>query len=340
MENLYQEQEVNNNNAEVKLLYETRSQEAQDIIGKMPSWIIRSGIGIILLLLLIMLSVSAFVKYPDTVSLDVLITPVNLPTKISAPSNAKIHMIMMENMSFVKRNQVLLILCPEEEYYFVQKIKILSQKIDTAIYLKTSLSSSETDISPEIEEALPTYKSLITLLNNYSLQQPLDKDLSFQEQIRHRARKVSDEIEEWEEKNVVKSPIEGKVTFLKTLSAGGSVIQNEDIIAIIPIKTGSPIVSAFVPSLNNQDKIKPGDKVSIKLSGYPVDNYGTLKGKIKSISPIAFDGQHKIEIGLIDGMQTSLGIKIEIASQTVGIGEIEAINNQSLLQRILSRKNE
>ncbi|NSL90933.1 hypothetical protein [Chitinophaga solisilvae] len=55
-------------------LEETRSEEVQEIMGRMPPWIIRSGITLIGVLFLCAFAGAWFFRYPDSVPAEVLIT--------------------------------------------------------------------------------------------------------------------------------------------------------------------------------------------------------------------------------------------------------------------------
>jgi hypothetical protein len=45
--------------------FEIRSEEVQEIISHMPNWIVRWGITVIFASLVVLLSISWFIKYPD-----------------------------------------------------------------------------------------------------------------------------------------------------------------------------------------------------------------------------------------------------------------------------------
>ncbi len=52
---------------------ELRSKEVQDLLGKVPSWLIRNGIVMMLFLLVMLLIGSWFFKYPDVVQAKVVV---------------------------------------------------------------------------------------------------------------------------------------------------------------------------------------------------------------------------------------------------------------------------
>jgi len=57
------------------------SKEVQDLMGRMPSWLIRNGIVMVILLLIVLVAGSWFFKFPDVITAPVLVTATpNNPT--------------------------------------------------------------------------------------------------------------------------------------------------------------------------------------------------------------------------------------------------------------------
>jgi hypothetical protein len=82
-------------------------------------------------------------------------------------------------------------------------------------------------------------------------------------------------------------------------------------------------------------KVKPGQKVNIKLSGYPYLEYGMVRGVIKSKSLVASRDAYIIEIDLPDGLTTLYGIKLDFAQNMQGTAEI-ITEDLRLLQKIVN----
>jgi hypothetical protein len=56
---------------------ETRSEEVQELLGSVPSWITRYGFSLLFVLLGLLVAGSWFFKYPDLVSAPVVVTTIN-----------------------------------------------------------------------------------------------------------------------------------------------------------------------------------------------------------------------------------------------------------------------
>ena len=78
---------------------ELRSDEIQDILGKIPPWVIRRGMMGISLVIIILLVVSAWFKYPDRIASQIQLTTDHPPVYLVSRTTAKI------NEFFIKENQ-------------------------------------------------------------------------------------------------------------------------------------------------------------------------------------------------------------------------------------------
>ena len=73
------------------------SPEVHDILTKMPSWIIRWGITVLFFLVLMLLVLSWFVKYPDVVKTEVVINTTEVPTSVVVRANGALNILVQEN---------------------------------------------------------------------------------------------------------------------------------------------------------------------------------------------------------------------------------------------------
>lgn len=76
---------------------ELRSEEFQEILGNVPSWILRRGITIIAIIVVIILIGSAIFKYPDIISTSMTLTATNPPASIMAKTTGKLKELNIED---------------------------------------------------------------------------------------------------------------------------------------------------------------------------------------------------------------------------------------------------
>lgn len=90
--------------------FELRSEEVQDILTKVPHWMIRWGTVMIFAIIVILFFVSWFIKYPDVVNTEIIITTNIPPEKIVSKSSGRIEAILVKNKAVVSKNKTLAVI--------------------------------------------------------------------------------------------------------------------------------------------------------------------------------------------------------------------------------------
>lgn len=99
------------------------SEEAQEILGKIPSWIIRWGIVIIAAIFIGIMIGCYFIKYPKIVHAQISITTLNPPSDLVARQAGLIDSICVVNGQKVNKDDLLVILTTPAKYNNILKIK-------------------------------------------------------------------------------------------------------------------------------------------------------------------------------------------------------------------------
>lgn len=110
--------------------FELRSEEVQEILTRVPHWLIRWGSVVILAILIILLLVSWIVKYPDVVVSDVIITTNTPPQKLIAKTSGKIEAILVNDKSNVSKNTPLAVIESTANYKDVFLLKSITDTIN------------------------------------------------------------------------------------------------------------------------------------------------------------------------------------------------------------------
>ena len=149
-----------------------------------------------------------------------------------------------------------------------------------------------------------------------------------------------DNLKQWEQKYVFKAPFSGKVEFLKFWTNNQFIQAGEEVFTIIPEKT--EIIGQVQLPAAGAGKVKTGCDVIIKLDNYPYMEYGSIKGKVKSISlttnAVKTANQDNIEnylvlVELPNELTTNYGSKLEFKYEIKGTADI-ITNNRRLGQRL------
>jgi multidrug resistance efflux pump len=138
----------------------------------------------------------------------------------------------------------------------------------------------------------------------------------------------------WENNYMLISPVNGIATFTKFWSANQSVLKDEPVVNIVPLVTGN-VVGRISLKMQRSGKVKPGQQVNIKLSGYPYLEYGMVRGIVKSKSLVPTGDAYVIDIDLPSGLTTLYGIKLEFTQNMQGTAEI-ITQSTRLLQKIVN----
>ncbi|WP_075343760.1 HlyD family secretion protein [Tenacibaculum agarivorans] len=107
---------------------EIRSEEVQEILNKVPNWMIRYGNLLILALILMLLFISWFIKYPDVISTQVMVTTPVPPEKIYARSEGQFEVLLASEGSDVEQNEILAVIENSASY---KDVLLLKSIVDT-----------------------------------------------------------------------------------------------------------------------------------------------------------------------------------------------------------------
>lgn len=102
-----------------------RSEEVQEILTRVPHWMIRWGSVLFLCLIIMLLFISWFVKYPDVIVAQTVITTEIPPQKIYAKTTERIDTIFVEENQIVYEGKPLAILentANFEDVFFLKSI--------------------------------------------------------------------------------------------------------------------------------------------------------------------------------------------------------------------------
>lgn len=107
---------------------EIRSEEVQEILSFVPNWMIRWGNALILTLIVGLLFISWFVKYPDAIAAEILITTSIPPEKVYARNSGQLDVILVNDNDEVSKNKILAIIENSANY---KDVLLLKNTVDT-----------------------------------------------------------------------------------------------------------------------------------------------------------------------------------------------------------------
>ncbi|MHB2149867.1 HlyD family efflux transporter periplasmic adaptor subunit [Calditrichota bacterium LG25] len=152
--------------------------------------------------------------------------------------------------------------------------------------------------------------------------------------IRKTFKKLLRHLYMWEQKYILKAPIDGYVIFLKDLNDKQIIKKNDELFAIVP--TVENIVGKIYLPKILFDELKIGQKIKIKFKQHPFDHLGIVTGKIESKSLISQENKYLINIKLFHEFKTFYN-KIIPYKQGMEINGQIISEDSRLLEVILNR---
>ena len=400
---------------------ELRSEEVQEIMGQIPSWILRWGITVLFIIVLLLLSVSYFFKFPDTIRTDMILTGAHPAAQLVARNNGKLQHLFVKEGEKVSKNQYLAIIenpastedilnlkkslqtvieLPDsaielflpakelslgeiqssyatflrclQEYsnyrhlnYYLHKREILAKQIEKyRIYLENlkrqhAVVQEQYSIAHnrysrdsvlyarsvtslfEYENATTTFlqskhslESSSSAIDNTSIQitsmegslldlesEQTEKENILLHEFRTTTEQLLNNINSWELSYAIKSPIKGIVTFTKFWSVNQNISSGEVVCTVLPDKDDTILGKALLP-LQNSGKVKTGQRVIVRFSNFPDQEFGIVNGTVSSISLVPLDGNYTVEIAFPHGLTTNYGKTLPVSPEMQASAEI------------------
>ncbi len=144
-----------------------RSDEVQEIIGKSPSWLMRSGQTALLIFLLLLLLGSWLFHYPDIISARGVVLSENPPAHIVARTTARIEHLLVEDSDSVQRGGVIAILENTARFEDVLQLKEDLAGIDRFLMSFDTIYYSVLTPEYRLGDLQADYASFLRLYNNY-----------------------------------------------------------------------------------------------------------------------------------------------------------------------------
>lgn len=191
----------------------------------------------------------------------------------------------------------------------------------THAYINSDINISNNKI--KIEE----HQKLIIELQ----QQNQEDAQSLRVKVYENCKNLLSNIAQWENTFVLKSPINGRVSYFKYWSSQQFVNNKDEVLTVVP--KSHKLIGRIKLSGTGIGKIKVGQQVNLKFDGYHYREFGIVTGYIKSFSEISRNNNYVVEVELPQGLLTSYSKKLAFKQEMQGNAEI-ITEDMSLLNRI------
>ena len=144
-----------------------RSEEVQEVMGRVSPWILRWGITVLFCVVTALLIGSYLFKYPDTIQAEITLSMDDPPAYVQARIAGRVEKLFVKNGAKVKKGTALGIIqnaaCTEDILLLKDKI----QKWAGAEYSLTSGKVLFADLRLQLGECQAAYGSFLTALTDY-----------------------------------------------------------------------------------------------------------------------------------------------------------------------------
>ena len=253
--------------------------------------------------------------------------------------NIQLKQTKQQNNSFKRQLNI------QKQEFSLSKRQFLR---DSGLYVKNVIAAQEFEKAKrdflQKNYTLETSKNAIinNRINETQIQQNiLDLELQYTDQkdklqleLKSTFDVLKSSIEDWEMSYLFKSPVDGKVSFNKIVSKNQNIVIGEVAFTIVPEQPGI-IIGHLQLAVAGAGKVKENQTVNIKLDNYPYMEYGTVQGKVQSVSLVPAENFYLVTIQLPQNLRTNYNKTLPFAQQMNGTADI-ITENISVLERLLN----
>jgi multidrug resistance efflux pump len=142
------------------------------------------------------------------------------------------------------------------------------------------------------------------------------------------------QLETWKQNYLLVSPINGMVTFNQYWSLYQNIKKGEKVLTIVPPEK-TKIIGKINLTVEGAGKVKTGQYINIKFSGYPYLEFGMVRGIVSSKSMVPQNDSYMVEVDFPRGLTTNYGKTLEYLPEMTGSAEI-VTEDVRLLERLIN----
>ena len=149
------------------LKIELRSDEYQEIVQQSPRWMIRSGVILILGILVLLFAGSYFFKYPDVIEANIVVLSENPPAYLAARTTARIDSLLVSDQQKVSSNQIIAILENTANFDDAAQLKSFILQMEPFMLTFDTLHAIQPGTALQLGDIQADYSNFVRLYNDY-----------------------------------------------------------------------------------------------------------------------------------------------------------------------------
>ena len=330
------------------------SEEAQAILGRAPSWVVRWGVTVVFCIFGGILLGCYFIKYPDTIEAPAVITTVNPPSDLVARYDGLIDTLCVSDRERVERGELIAVLrnaAKRQDLDYGRRTLerdslLLSEAVISAADYEATAQNylSKQNAQAGFDATLTSTELQIIQSEQQLVELTLQQEnetAEYERALEQSRQQLAAQIAQWRQQYVLEAPVAGRVTLVNYWSGNQHVAVGDKLASIVPDGATEVIGRLQVPSAGF-GKVKVGQGVNVKLNGYPYMEFGVLRGRIRSLSAVPEQIQtqsgtaiaYTAEVIFPDGMTTSYRRELPMIQRMDGTAEI-VTEDMRLIERFI-----
>ena len=284
---------------------ELRSEAVQEVMGHVPSWIVRWGITVLSLVVLMLVVGSFFFRYPDVIEAEMRLTSRNPVTEVVARTSGRVSSLYVADGQEVKEGLPLAVV---ENTALTEDVLRLKQLLARYAGEPERLGYYLLQDVWQLGDIQPAYTALAS-------KDPASRDY------RAALGQLLAAVRRWEMDYCIEASASGRVQLLRQ-GYPNLYVQGGDLFArIVPEDAGEWVGLASMP-IASSGKVRKGQRVIVRFSNYPDQEFGIVEGRVLSVSMVPLEDNYRVEIAVPVGLTTNYGLCLPVAQEmkaTAGI---------------------
>lgn len=148
-----------------------------------------------------------------------------------------------------------------------------------------------------------------------------EKEFTLRQGLQTAREQLLNSMNEWKLRYCLIAPVGGIVTFTKYWNENQFIPSLEAAFTIVPQGENRLMGKVQIP-IARSGKVKKGQRVIVRFSNFPDQEFGVVNGVVSNISLVPADDFYAADIDFPEGLKTNYGINLPVSPETQASAEI------------------
>lgn len=148
-----------------------------------------------------------------------------------------------------------------------------------------------------------------------------EKECTLQQELQTAREQLLNNLHEWRLHYCLIAPVGGIVTFTTYWNENQYVPSGEVAFTVVPQGENRLMGKVRIP-IARSGKVEKGQRVIVRFSNFPDQEFGVVNGKVANISLVPTDAYYTADIDFPEGLRTNYGIDLPVSPEMQATAEI------------------